>query len=221
MSAEGRTRWGYHELSNLWAAGLVRGATIRRGDLVLDVGAGRGALTAHLVAAGARVIAVELHPGRAHQLRQRFGSTVIVVQADAADLHLPKREFRVVANPPFAITAGLLRRLVSPTSRLLSADLVVPADTAARWAAGRGQRSARWSATYHARIVARLPATAFRPPAPMATSVLRIERHGRGAADPNAPSAGRPRADLHQSSSPRPRLPPNVTRPHSANLPLL
>ncbi|EUA72289.1 putative ribosome methyltransferase [Mycobacteroides abscessus subsp. bolletii 1513] len=29
----------------------------------MDLGAGHGALTAHLVAAGARVLAVELHPG--------------------------------------------------------------------------------------------------------------------------------------------------------------
>ena len=34
----------------------------RPGELVLDLGAGEGALTAHLVRAGARVVAVELHP---------------------------------------------------------------------------------------------------------------------------------------------------------------
>lgn len=210
MSAERRVRWGYHELSDLWAERLVDAARIGPGDLVLDVGAGSGAITAHLLAAGARVIAVELHPQRARRLRQRFGSSVVVVEADASDLRLPKREFRVVANPPFGITTALLRRLLSPGSRMFSADLIVPAYTAARWAAGRGHGSARWSATYGARVVARLPDAAFRPPSPMATVVLRLERHGRGAADPNAPSVQlvEPEANPRQSHDHRRRRAP-------------
>ncbi len=39
-------------------------AVVRPGELVLDTGAGRGALTAGLVERGARVVAVELHPAR-------------------------------------------------------------------------------------------------------------------------------------------------------------
>ena len=48
--------------------------TFDRGDLVLDIGAGTGTLTAELVAAGAYVIAIELHPERLAHLRARFGS---------------------------------------------------------------------------------------------------------------------------------------------------
>ena len=40
-------------------------AAIRPGDLVVDLGAGHGALTSALLDAGARVVAVELHPARA------------------------------------------------------------------------------------------------------------------------------------------------------------
>ena len=82
---------------------VVADAGVRPGDLVLDIGAGTGAVTAPLVAAGARVIAVELHPERVAMLRERFaGDDVTVVRADVADLRLPRRPFRVVANPPFA-----------------------------------------------------------------------------------------------------------------------
>lgn len=187
MSADGGTRWGFHRLSEAWAARVVHGAGIRPGELVLDVGAGTGALTAHLIAAGARVVAIELHPGRARVLRERFGSSVVVVQADAADLRLPRQPFRVVANPPFAITTTLLRRLVSPGSRLVSADVVVPGHAAARWAGGRGPGAHRWSRYYSARVVTRLPSTAYRPPSRLPTAVLRLERHRDGASDPHAP----------------------------------
>ena len=47
-------------------------------------------------------------------LRRRFPDRdVIVGQVDAADLRLPRRRFRVVANPPYAITSSLLLTLLA------------------------------------------------------------------------------------------------------------
>ncbi|HTN80888.1 MAG TPA: methyltransferase domain-containing protein, partial [Acidimicrobiales bacterium] len=88
----GRT-WGWHQLDPRWAQQLVADAGIGRGDLVVDVGAGWGALTRPLIETGARVIAVELHPGRAAHLRRHFGDDIVVVEADASDLRLPRRAF--------------------------------------------------------------------------------------------------------------------------------
>ena len=189
MSEAGATRWGFQRLSDNWARRIVHRAGIEPGDYVVDVGAGFGALTQHLVDAGAHVLAVEKHPGRADQLRRRFGSRAKVVQVDLADLRLPHHPFRVVANPPFGASATLLRRLVAPGSRLTTADLVLPAQIAARWANGRGAGASRRPASYAARVSLRLPASAFRPAAPMATSVLRLERQGRGPGAPMAPPA--------------------------------
>jgi 23S rRNA (adenine-N6)-dimethyltransferase len=177
VSVERRTRWGWHRLTDDWARRLVRAAGVTPGELVLDVGAGSGALTRPLVDIGARVVAVELHPRRAQQLRDQFGrAPVTVVQADAADLRLPRCPFRVVANPPFGITAALIRRLVSRGSRLVAADLVVPRHVAVRWASGRAPGANRWRQTFDAYVQCRLPRAAFRPSPPGQTAVLRIER---------------------------------------------
>ncbi len=125
-TASSRGEWEWHPLADAWAARIVGEAGVRPGDLVVDVGAARGGLTRHHVAAGAQVIAVELHAERARVLRQRFASEpVTVVQADAASLRLPRRPLRVVANPPYSISSPLLRRLLAPGSRLLAADLVL------------------------------------------------------------------------------------------------
>jgi 23S rRNA (adenine-N6)-dimethyltransferase len=143
---------------------------VRPGDLVVDIGAGTGALTQPLVDAGARVIAVELHPQRAEVLRTRFPrSSVIVVQANAADLRLPRRPFRVVANPPFAVTSPLLRRLLTPGGRLVRADLVIGRAAALRW-------TSRHAPAFDVRIAHGISRSAFIPRPPVDAVVLRIDR---------------------------------------------
>jgi 23S rRNA (adenine-N6)-dimethyltransferase len=147
------------------------------GDLVLDVGAGRGVITAELLRAGAHVIAVELDERRAAFLRERFaGARVTVVRADATDLRLPRRPFTVVANPPFSATTALLRRLTAPSSRLERASLVLPSWAAARWAAGRGTGGPRSRAAFACALGPRVPVRAFRPPPPQEPRVLLVSR---------------------------------------------
>ena len=191
MPAAGR-RWGWHALDDREAARLVADAGVSPGDLVVDAGAGDGALTAVLVAAGARVVAVELHPGRVAALRRRFaGAPVTVVRADVADLRLPRRPFAVVANPPFAASAALLRRRTAPGSRLTAATVVLPAWVARRWAAGRAPGAGRWGTTYEAAVTRRLSRAAFTPPPPGEGAVLVLRRATAGG---GGAAAARPRA---------------------------
>ena len=174
----GHAPWGWHRLAPSWAERLVADAGVSSGELVLDIGAGTGALTAALAERGARVIAFELHPQRLAALRTRFAGDhgVTVVKADVADLRLPRRPFRVVANPPFAQTSAVLGRLLAPGSRLERADLVVQQQAAQRWAAGRAPGAGRWARVWDARAGRRLPRNAFDPPPRCDCAVLRLTR---------------------------------------------
>ena len=97
-----------------------------------------------------------------------------MVQADAADLRLPRRPFRVVANPPFGSTHALIRRLVSPGSRLIAAHLVVPRHVARRWTGPDAPARARWSQVVsHVARGGGLPRTAFHPPPPHGPALVR------------------------------------------------
>ena len=176
--ARSRRRWGWHQLDPTWAERIVAAADIGPGDLVLDIGAGFGALTAPLVASGARVIAVERHPGRAEALRERFGDDITLVRADAADLRLPRRPFHVVANPPFAVTTAILRRLLHQGSRLQSAHLVLNVDVARRWAGPHAPGAGRWQRAVHPSLGARIPRHAFTPAPPADCRLLHLERVG-------------------------------------------
>ena len=163
-----RASWGWHRLADDWAARVVAEAGIRPGQLVLDIGAGQGALTAPLIRAGARVVAVELHEGRAARLQQRFPQ-VTLVSADARGLRLPRQPFRVVASPPYGITADLLGLLLAPGSRLVAADLVLQRAAVRKYAARRVRG-------FQLTMGAALPRHAFRPPPRVDSAVLVIRR---------------------------------------------
>ncbi|TDW16034.1 rRNA adenine N(6)-methyltransferase family protein [Kribbella kalugense] len=176
-SGQARGAWGWHPLDSRWAQRVVDAAGVRPGELVLDVGAGLGALTAPLVRAGARVIAVELHPGRADRLRRRFADApVTVVRADAGDLRLPSRPFRVVSSPPYNVSTLLLKRLLAQGSRLVSADLVLQRQVANRWARGDAPGANRWFRYYDPSIGLRLPRKAFTPPPHVDSAVLLLRQ---------------------------------------------
>jgi 23S rRNA (adenine-N6)-dimethyltransferase len=172
--------WGWHPLTDEWARAIVAASSVRAGDLVLDIGAGTGALTRPLLASGARVVAVELHAGRRHLLHDLASHEprLTVVGADARDLWLPRRPFRVVSNPPYDGVSRILRRLLSPGSRMLDADLVVQRQVARRWMSAQAPGAQRWSAKYEVSIAQALPRTAFRHPPRVDSVVLRVSQRG-------------------------------------------
>jgi 23S rRNA (adenine-N6)-dimethyltransferase len=158
---------------------LVRASGAGPGDLVFDLGAGYGALTGPLAATGAKIIAVEIDAALAARLRRRFAAEPLVgvVEADLRKIPLPRRPFRVVASPPFALTTWLCRRLLDdPAVRLSGAELVLEWG-AARWLADprpRDSETAAWAASYDIRLVRRVPAASFSPPPSADAGYLRI-----------------------------------------------
>lgn len=157
---------GQHFLRPDVARRFVARAGVGCDDLVLDLGAGTGALTFPLAAVAARVVAIERDPKLARRLTRRAPANVSVHQRDLLDLWLPRRPFRVVANLPFAGSNEVVRRLLARHVPLLGADLIVELGTARGWV----ERSARCS------IACTLPASAFVPAPRCTAAVLRIRR---------------------------------------------
>lgn len=175
------TALGAHYLSDpKLAAQLVEAGQVSPGDLVLDLGAGTGALTAPLAGAGVEVIAIERDPRLARKLRRRFETArVTVLEADLLSVPLPRRPYRVVASIPFGITTSLLGRLLDPPSTALERAILV-----VEWGAGKGFSDPRpadphilwWKARFDLRIARRLEARCFKPPPGVDAAVLVADR---------------------------------------------
>jgi 23S rRNA (adenine-N6)-dimethyltransferase len=133
-------------------------------DTVVELGAGRGALTERLAARAARVVAVECDPCWARELRARAVAWphVDVVEGDALAVPLPSTPFSVVASPPFNLGTALVRRLLADGHGLRAAALVLQLEAAQRLAA-RGRFAATWAPWFELRVLRRIPARAFRP----------------------------------------------------------
>ena len=161
------------------AAAIVDEAGVDPGDLVVEVGAGGGILTAELASRGSHVIAVEIDPSWAERLRKRFGEAVVVDEGDVLGRGWPGRPFKVVANLPFASSTAVLRSLLDdPRVPLVSAHVVLQWEPAWKRAAPWPSTllGVLWGAWYDLRVVRRLSRTAFAPPPDIDAALLRIVR---------------------------------------------
>lgn len=147
---------------------IVASADFRPGELVIEIGAGRGALTHALAELPIDVVAVELDPVWGARLRAELAGhpRVRVVCADFFAFALPQRPFRVIGSLPFGRTTDVCRRLFDdPALPLARADLIVQWEVAKKRACSPPGTllGATWAPWWEFRLGGFLPADAFRP----------------------------------------------------------
>lgn len=173
---------GRHFLrSSRLASDFVRETGVAARDLVVDIGAGAGALTRALADAGAEVLALEFAPDLARELRRRFDTnrSVTVIEADVRAWEWPARPFAVVANLPFAGSGAILAHMLrDPRGALRRAHVIVQWDFARKHAAvwPATLKSTYWRAWYDVTVTGHIARTAFSPPPSVDAAIVRFER---------------------------------------------
>lgn len=179
-------RLGQHFLTDQGALDdIVRAAGVRPGDLVLEIGPGRGALTKPLLAAGARVTAVEVDDPFAAALPGivKFPERLTVINEDFLRLDLSALApgpWLVVGNLPYAVGTPILQKVLL-WDRWTTATLMFQKEVALRVAAGAGGPdygllglSVRLRAD--AEVALELPPSAFRPRPKVDSAVVHLRR---------------------------------------------
>lgn len=196
-----RRRFAQHFLEPAWVAKLVDAIEAGPDDRMLEIGPGRGALTAPLARRVSRLLAVEIDRDLAAALAARALPKVHVVTGDILQVdidalivdHLLTPEergvaadavarIRVVGNLPYYISSPILFRLLETAQggRLRDAVLMVQREVADRLVAQPG------TADYGAltlgvalradvALLLTLPAGAFRPPPKVRSAVVRLQ----------------------------------------------
>lgn len=182
---------GQHLLrSAVLASELVQQADIGPGDLVVEIGAGSGALTRPLARRARRVLAVERDPNFVDHLRSAFASrsNVEIVRANALRVPLPQEPFRVFGNLPFSFGTRILRRLLDDVSSPLGrVDALVQLEMARKRAAIAPSTlvSLGWLPWWEFTVARRVPRSAFRPVPSVDAAMLTIRRREPALLQPN------------------------------------
>ena len=153
-------------------------------ELVVDIGAGRGALTLPLARAGAKVMAIERDRDFVRALQrdleqEGLAGRVQLRRADLREVSWPTRPYRVVASPPYALSTSLLARLLDDPSRGPSrADLLLQWEVARKHARQPPAtlRTAGWAPWWTFTLAERVPREAFRPVPAVDSAWLTVER---------------------------------------------
>lgn len=170
------------------------------GDLVLEIGPGRGALTARLVQRGLRVTAIERDRDLVPELVARF-PTARILAADALAIDwtkalgsLPGEPWYLIGNIPYQITTPLIEKaLAEPGSLPRSIVFLVQKEVALRLtaAAGTAEYGALTVGVSSVAAVERLfavAAGAFQPPPKVTSAVVRITPRDGTVAPADAPA---------------------------------
>lgn len=170
-------------------------AQVKAGDLVLEIGPGRGALTAKLLERGAKVIAVEIDKILAANLQNNvlphlsaaikagpWKDQLEVIQDDILEFDLSKlpKVYKVVANIPYYLTTMLVRNLSETANPPSIIALLVQKEVAQRIAAGPGQMSILGVSAqlYHACQLGQIvPAELFDPAPKVDSQIVILTRH--------------------------------------------
>jgi 23S rRNA (adenine-N6)-dimethyltransferase len=177
-----RRQLGQNFLDPATADQIVEQAAFASGELVVEIGAGSGALTRALARRALRVIAVEPDPVWARRLREqttRSTPGIHVVARDFLTITLPREPFRVIGSLPFARTTDFLHRLLDdPATHMRRADVIVQWAVAVKRVATPPSTlvSTAWAPWWEMHLARRIPAAMFRPVPRVDAGLLTITR---------------------------------------------
>ncbi len=166
---------------------IIQALDPKSDETIIEIGPGRGALTAQLVENAGAVVAIEFDRNLIAGLLKRFGSSrnFKIVQSDALITDFcfeikPAIQARLVANLPYNISTAILQRLIEQRSCLTEVVLmlqreVVERITAPPGSTDRGYLSIVVEAYCQTEKLFDVPPGAFRPIPKVWSSVIRLK----------------------------------------------
>lgn len=174
---------GQHFLQNASFLRRIAEAACPGGsEAVVEIGAGRGALTAFLLERSPRIVAIEVDPAMVEALHSRFPSArgLEILPADILTVDLaPLLPAVITGNLPYYITSPILFKVLGHTGRFPRAVFLVQREVADRLGAKPGSRDYGYL-TVHTQLLAEVrvlfgvPRGAFSPAPKVDSAVVEL-----------------------------------------------
>lgn len=174
---------------------IVAALELQSDETILEIGPGRGALTASLLEKAGSLVAIEFDRNLIPLLTERFSSrkNFKLVQSDAlvtdvCEVIRPATQARVVANLPYNVATAILQRLIEQRHCISEMVLMLQKEVVERITAdpGSGERGylSVFVQTYcETEKLFDVAPSSFRPAPKVWSSVLRLILRPRPAAD--------------------------------------
>lgn len=175
---------------------IVTDAGITNNDIVLEIGAGMGALTEPLSRRAKKVVSFEIDEELIPQLTSKFEccENVQIVFQDFLNTSpsqitdLVGTNFKVVANLPYYITTPIIMGLFEGGVPLESITIMVQKEVADRMQVGPGTKdygALSLAVQYYAKpeVVLNVPASCFMPRPNVDSAVIKLERYKKPPVD--------------------------------------
>lgn len=158
----------------------------------IEIGAGHGEMTEHLLHSGTPVIAVELDPGlipALQRLAQEHSNLTVVpgdiLQTDLAGLAAGRR-IKIYGNLPYYITSPILHHFFQFAGQIEEVNIVIQLEVAARLTARPNNKQYGYLSVVtqlYARpeFALRIPRGAFRPPPEVGSALVTLRLPGESA----------------------------------------
>lgn len=159
----------------------IRQANISNQDTVLDIGAGKGFLTVHLLKIANNVVAIENDTALVEHLRKLFSDArnVQVVGCDFRNFAVPKFPFKVVSNIPYGITSDIFKTLMFESlENFLGGSIILQSEPAKKLFSSKvyNPLTVLYHTYYDLKFLYEINPESFLPPPTVKSALLRIER---------------------------------------------
>jgi len=192
-----RKRLGQHLLKNKSIAQkIVALGELKPGEIVVEIGPGRGILTQEIIKTGARVIAIEIDRGFCSYLTEHFHESAgafTLIEGDCLEIDWErmvfsktKEKIKVISNLPYYLTAPILFKLFGWRKKISLMVLTMQLEVAKRLVArpfskDYGILSVATQFSTHPSLAFKIQPGSFHPPPKVFSAVVKMYMREDGA----------------------------------------
>ncbi len=166
---------------------IIEAGEIKKEDVILEIGPGKGALTVKLLESSNNVVAIEKDRDLIEFLKEKFKKEIeekklTLVEGDVLEYKIDKKNYKIIANIPYNITGAILEKFLTEENQPERMVLMVQNEVAKRIVANDKKESILSVSVKiygEPKIIMKVPARYFAPAPKVDSAIIKISNISR------------------------------------------